>query len=72
MSEKMKVELDIACVRRSNEKKQVRRRVKDSYGLKRIAAMETEIRADYAAKMAGMESEEAMKETIARLMQDNR
>jgi hypothetical protein len=55
----MKVELDIARVRRICEKN-LARCVKDSYGLKRIAAMETEIWADYAAKI-----EDAMKNDSA-------
>jgi hypothetical protein len=61
----MKVELDIARLRRIGEKKLVRR-INDSYGRERIAAMEAEIRAEYAAKMADEEFKEAAKNESVR------
>jgi hypothetical protein len=77
--QKMKVELRVINQRLLNEKN-LKEPLNDGYGLERIAAMEAEIWADYAAKMADEESEDAMKndnpvgdmEMIERLRQENR
>jgi hypothetical protein len=56
LSEKMKVELILTNLRRSNEKRRTEP-LDDGYGLDRIDAMEAEIRAEYAAKMVDEESD---------------
>jgi hypothetical protein len=79
LNEKMDVELFIANNRRMGERGRLTRPLNDRYGLERISAMEAEIRAEYAAKMADEESEDAMKnghpagdmEMIERLRQEN-
>jgi hypothetical protein len=58
----MDVELFLANNRRIAERGRLTKPLNDEYGLERIDAMETEIRAEYAVKMADEESEDAMKD----------